>query len=40
MEDKTFDLLEKMYADINKRFNGLEEEMKHAKKGYNTSVIR
>ncbi|NLM26704.1 MAG: hypothetical protein GX211_00815 [Clostridiaceae bacterium] len=38
MEDKTFELIEKMYADINKRFDVLEEKID--KKADKTDIIR
>jgi hypothetical protein len=38
VEDKTFELMEKMYADINKRFDVLEEKID--KKADKTDIIR
>ncbi|MDI9481771.1 MAG: hypothetical protein QM315_01115 [Bacillota bacterium] len=38
MEDKTFELMEKMYAEINKRFDVLEEKID--KKADKTDIIR
>ena len=31
VEDKTFELIEKMYSDINKRFDNLEDDIRHVK---------
>jgi hypothetical protein len=38
VEDKTFELMEKMYAEINKRFDVLEEKID--KKADKTDIIR